>query len=92
MNLYVQIDFDIDMLTYMLQVFQPLLMQHFTVEELKQIKAKVIEQHFKIEGDESQEKFVHDNKSCEFEPTALCHIKTAWIRMRCRLTLRLFQI
>ena len=39
-------------------------MQHFSVEELKQIKATVIQQHFKVETeDEAPEKCVQDNKS-----------------------------
>jgi hypothetical protein len=46
-----------------LQVFQPLLMQHFTYEELKQIKATVLQQHFKMETEDIPEKFVADNKS-----------------------------
>ena len=42
-------------------------MQHFSVEELKQIKATVLQQHFKIEpADIPQEKFVEDNVSGEW--------------------------
>lgn len=46
------------------QVFQPLLMQHFSTEELKQIKATVIQQHFKVEPEDKPEKCVADNRSC----------------------------
>lgn len=45
------------------EVFQPLLMQHFTFEELKQIKATVIQQHFKAESEEVPEKYIADLKS-----------------------------
>lgn len=38
-------------------------MQHFTIEELKQIKATVLQQHFKLESVEVPEKFVTENKS-----------------------------
>ena len=40
-------------------------MQHFSVEELKQIKATVLQQHFRIEPEIPQEKFVEDNVSGE---------------------------
>ncbi|XP_045165355.2 F-box/LRR-repeat protein 5-like [Mercenaria mercenaria] len=49
------------------EVFQPLLMQHFTYEELKQIKATVLQQHFKMETEDSPEKCVADNKSSKPE-------------------------
>ncbi|XP_052780800.1 F-box/LRR-repeat protein 5-like [Mya arenaria] len=45
------------------EVFQPLLMEYFTVDELKQIKATVIQKHFCAEPEDMPEKFVNDNKS-----------------------------
>ena len=39
-------------------------MEHFTFEELKQIKATVLQQHFRVELDE--EKLVTDSKSGKF--------------------------
>lgn len=63
-------DFTEDFLPHMEEeeeVFQPLLMQHFSFEELKQIKATVIQQHFKAEPEEVPEKCVADVKSCKPE-------------------------
>ncbi|KAK0062529.1 F-box/LRR-repeat protein 5 [Biomphalaria pfeifferi] len=50
-------------------VFQPMLMQYFSYDELKELKAKVIEQHdmSKSQEESIQEKYVDDSKESDGE-------------------------
>ncbi|CAL1544915.1 unnamed protein product [Lymnaea stagnalis] len=55
------------------EVFQPMLMQYFSYEELKELKAKVIQQHCisKQHEDYLHEKFVADSCECNIYVCAL---------------------
>lgn len=58
------------------QVFQPMLMQYFSYEELKELKAKVIYQHDISKQSEQEEyhheKFVED--LCVCKSSFICNI------------------
>ena len=48
-----------------LQVFQPLLLEYFSYEELCELKNKVIDRHFHCEPEESIEKFLTEDAERE---------------------------